>query len=99
MFQFDPIGHDVFTEMSRPDEMAALSKLRKQLSWDKVDLTPIGRLHQPPRNKPMLRVFACVRIAFHAEAFNEFDFISRVLAESMVRVICNTQHFTFAAIH
>jgi hypothetical protein len=47
----------------------------------------------------MLREFACVRIAFHAEAFDEFDVLSCVLAESMVRVICNTQHFTFAAIH
>jgi hypothetical protein len=64
-----------------------------------MDLTPVGKLRQPPRKESMLHVLARVRITFHAKAFDEFDVLSRLLAESMLRVICNTQHSTFAAIH
>ena len=99
MLQSNPMDRDVFTEMSGPDEIANLSKLRKQLSWYKMDLTPVGKLRQPPRKESMLHVLARVRITFHAKAFDEFDVLSRLLAESMLRVICNTQHSTFAAIH
>jgi hypothetical protein len=99
MLQSDPMGRDVFTEMSGPDEVANLSKLRKQLSWYEMDLTPVRKLRQPPRKESMLHVLARVRITFHAVAFDARNALPRLFAEFMLGLVRNTQHFPFAAIY
>jgi hypothetical protein len=99
MFQSNPTGRDVFTQISRPDHVTTLSQFREQLSWNKMDLPPVRNLHKPPSKESMLSVLACVRIAFHAVTSDQPNAMPPLFAEFMLRFVSYAQHLTFAVIH